>query len=144
MIRRWIQSLRHKPKAVRDNVAVSAAGGITAVVLVAWLIITPSRVETIAEGAKEQSGAFSLIVGRIKNQTAAIADNAREFSAVTDELVAPEEERRGNTSATSSLVASSTASTSSESSFKVSATTTSSSTEPVMPRTVRIATTTVE
>lgn len=92
MLRGLIQQLRYKPKHARDNIALTAAGSITAVVLVAWLVVTPERVSVVAEEVRAQPSSFALMIDKIKEQTAAVSNSMREFGEATetigDELMA--------------------------------------------------------
>lgn len=136
MLRRWIGSLRNKPKAVRDNVALSVAGGATALVALGWLFITPETVTTVASEVKEQPNAFSTLFGQLREQTAAVTDsfsNARqtvgeEWEAAVASSTFEEAESERTTTSTSATTTETTATSSNPVS------------EPT-GRTVRIATT---
>ena len=80
MIRRWIQELRHKPKPVRDRVALSIAGSATAFVFLAWLYVTPGKLGEVATEVREQPGTFSLLFDRVREQTAAVVDGVNAFN----------------------------------------------------------------
>ena len=93
MIRRWIQELRHKPKPVRDRVALSIAGSATAFVFLAWLYVTPGKIGEVATEVREQPGTFSLLFDRVREQTAAVIDGVNAFNRDVaeddEEVVAP-------------------------------------------------------
>jgi len=93
MLRRWVQELRHKPKPVRDRVALSIAGSATAFVFLAWLYVTPGKIGEVATEVREQPGTFSLLFDRVREQTAAVIDGVNAFNRDVaeddEEVVAP-------------------------------------------------------
>ena len=86
MIRRLINSLRRKPKAVRDNIALSVAGGATAVVALAWVLITPGNIATVVSDVDAAPGAFSTLFEQFRNQTAAVSDSLDTIRENTEEI----------------------------------------------------------
>ena len=84
MVRRWIGSLRNKPKSVRDNVALSVAGELTALVVLGWLFVTPTTVTDVIAKQKRNQALFQLF-GQLRDQTAAVTDSFCEAKAVTEE-----------------------------------------------------------
>ena len=93
MLRRWVQELRHKPKPVRDRVALSIAGSATAFVFLSWLYVTPGKIGEVATEVREQPGTFSLLFDRVREQTAAVIDGVNAFNRDVaeddEEVVAP-------------------------------------------------------
>lgn len=93
MIKRFLKSVRQKPKSYRDNIAFIASGVITAVIFAGWLYNTPTRLAAIEERHKqpeerEASPSFSRLFGGISDQVA----NIKEAISVEESVeVVPEE-----------------------------------------------------
>lgn len=131
MLRRWVQKLRHKPKSVRDNIALGVAGSITAAILLAWVFVTPEKIGTVADSSEDRPGTFSLLFDRIKDQTASIADSFNSVVNVAEEQSADTSTPENDSLATTTIATTSTTTAA-----------TASTTATTTIRTVRIATTT--
>ena len=136
MIRRWIQELRHKPKPVRDRVALSIAGSATAFVFLSWLYVTPGKLGEVATEVREQPGTFSLLFDRVREQTAAVVDGVNAFNRDAaennEEIMVPTSTMShtlNTAAATSTTTASSSIPTTNNTRAIRIATTTASSTE---------------
>ncbi len=72
MLKQILKNIRKKPKSVRDNIAMSIAGGFTALVAIIWLYNLPtwySEIEKKHSNNKEAPG-FSDLFGDFKEQFA--------------------------------------------------------------------------
>lgn len=121
-----VRNLRRKPKAVRNNIALAVSGTVTVIVFAAWLVVTPEKVDSVAERAQASTGAFSGLFNQIKEQFNEAKANLPDTPAVNESL------SELQTVMQADINASTTASTSAE---------TATTTEK---RPVRIATTTEE
>ena len=141
MVRRWIGSLRNKPKSVRDNVALSVAGGVTVLVVLGWLFVTPTTVTDVASEAKAQPSAFSTLFDQLRDQTAAVTDSFNEAKeTVTEEW--EDAQASSSTETTVSIEDSEDSYSPTSTIMTETATTTGFTASTSTPRTVRIATTT--
>lgn len=130
MLRHFIQKVRRKPKAVRDNIALGIAGATTALVLGGWVLINnQSPLSGVAGELSTKTGAFSGLIGQIKDQAASA------FSSVPskDELESIIEADKQQSASSSSDIMDTPVS---------EETATTSSSTSTTTRTVRIATTT--
>ena len=105
MIKRFLKSVRQKPKSYRDNIAFVASGVITAVIFAGWLYNTPTRLAAIEERHKQPeerdtSPGFSRLFSGISNQVANIKESivtkeedetvVSELDAIDFEVVVPD------------------------------------------------------
>lgn len=131
MLRRFITQLRHKPKAVRDNIALGVAGSMTAVVVLAWVLVTPENISTVASEARKQPGTFATLFNQIKEQTATVVESVTAVKTAVDEEVAEEATPVATSSESASVENSTITSTSTQSGAIIRiATTTSASSTP--------------
>ena len=132
MFIKLIQTLRRKPKVVRDNIALGAAGSLTALVLVSWLVldgVTPVNVGGVVAEGEAGVGAFSTLFGEVRDQTASLGEVFSDWRA-QNEVVTEEPVSLDLPTLNAGPVSETT--------------TTSTSTETETTRTIRIATTTSE
>ncbi len=90
MVRKLIRDLRRKPPETREKVAMGAAGSVTGLVLVGWLVLSGPGlldVEGIVDDEQESNGVFSSLFGEISSQAASLRDAIPR----ADDLAIPEE-----------------------------------------------------
>lgn len=117
MFRRFIKNIRQQPKATRDKIAISIAGGFTACIVAIWLYHMPSRLASITESAddNESPPAFSQFFNEIGDQFStvkeAISENSEDEAGseeVAAELSYDQFKKVGENIATSSVASSTT------------------------------------
>lgn len=86
MLKRFLRNLRQKPKPVRDQIALGAAGVFTAAVFVVWVYHFPNQISSQgAEAQKnlEASPGFSQFFSSFKEQFSAAKESF--FEVVEEE-----------------------------------------------------------
>lgn len=131
MLRHFIQKVRRKPKAVRDNIALGIAGSVTALVLGGWVLINnQTPLSGVAGEFSTKTGAFSGLINQIKDQAASAFSSVPSKEELESAIEAEKQPQAA--SSTSEVI---------KTLIQEDVATTSSST-PTTTRTVRIATTT--
>ncbi len=147
MLKRLIRSIRQKPKVVRDNVALGAAGFFTAAVCAVWLYHMPSKMESIAseQGKGEETPGFSDLFGKIGDQFATVKEAVSTVSDSEDKTKVSTEAAEAEVVATSSVAAETATTTpvasSSSTSVVTGSSTVSAEESTDAPRPIRIITT---
>lgn len=91
MLRNLILKLRQKPKAVREKIALGAAGGITTMVMLGWIVLNnsaSSTVDTILNEGQQAASMFSTLIGQINER----ANEMRPEPPVSNPIATPEQE----------------------------------------------------
>lgn len=78
MIKRLLRNLRQKPKAIRDNIALSIAGIFTAVVGSFWLYNFPATHSLEATVEADDAASFSNLFSDFKDQVASLKEATQE------------------------------------------------------------------
>ena len=128
MLKAWIISLRRKPKAVRERVALGAAVTVSTLIFAGWAATIPFRV---ADQPTQTANVFGGLFDTVQD----------ELSNFKETIPAPAETPGTESTNTTELNAAITASTSASSSVWTTATATVTTASTSRP--VRIATTTV-
>ncbi len=84
MIKRAILNLRHKPKPVRDRIALGIASGVTALVVMVWMYHLPTKLASITEKSQKsgEERGFASLFSEVGDQIATVKES---FSDVTAE-----------------------------------------------------------
>lgn len=127
MLRHFIHAARRKPKAVRNNIALGVAGGVTTLVVGGWVLLqNQTPFTSVAGEISAQSGAFSGLIGQLRDQAAAALEAVPSQEEL--ELMVEIEEPKPTSAPTTTEA------------FATDSATTST---PTTTRSVRIATTTI-
>jgi len=143
---KWIEKTRKKPKAVRDQYAFFGALVLTGIIVVGWSFSLPARLESLTQQSEDDTqdsqSAFGQFFKNAKEQAAAAFDAGR--SAVEQETdtveIAPAKEDVTNHEQSDPPAAVPTINTETPQSGTMNDKDTTSS-RAIVPRTVRIATT---
>ena len=87
MIKSLLIKLRRKPKAVREQVALIAAGGFTFAVFVPWAFNLPSKF--IDDGSRQTAGLFSTLKDDLSEGAPDLGQIADEFRGVVASSTEP-------------------------------------------------------
>ena len=83
----WLDRLRKRPRAARQQVAFLGAAGITAVVALVWMVSVSVRLGNISESevaeTSDTPGAFSQFFSGLEEQTAAVLDSFTDTDAAS-------------------------------------------------------------
>lgn len=85
MLKKYIVNLRHKPKPVRDRVALLCASVFTAMVFTVWLYHAPARYAAIEaqnlDTVANQSPGFSELLGNLKEAASSLKETINSASS---------------------------------------------------------------
>lgn len=84
MLARLIRTIRHKPKAVRDQYAFWSAVAVTGLVVVVWLVSLPDRLATLSsEEAAKAEPVFSGFLSEVKDGLSGLGSAVSDLTDVT-------------------------------------------------------------
>ncbi|MEK7639025.1 MAG: hypothetical protein AAB388_02595 [Patescibacteria group bacterium] len=78
MIKSFLQKLRQQPKHIRDQVALSVAGVVTAGVFLVWIVTIPSQLASRIETVDESANTFSSFIDDVTERSTSFVPETEE------------------------------------------------------------------